>query len=195
MAIGAWHRPCSDHAMRLLANLPWKLSCLFFFLALLGLTPPHRPFLSQWPMPDVNFSKLYRKLIVQVQRFKLLAEEYNLARMAETRSLPTVISLDRAEAAERKSWFPRPGMIILGIAVFALIGLRRILHRGSDEMKGAEHSNRSGRPDRLRSHPTIAGFLFTSESTGETAWQPKANQRNGVKRASPLIAGKSRRQR
>jgi uncharacterized protein involved in exopolysaccharide biosynthesis len=78
----------------------------------------HLP-LAKMPAVGVEFARLVRELKVQETVFTLLTQQFEQAKIAEARDMPTVQVLDRAVPAERKS---KP-KTVLSSAIVGVLGL------------------------------------------------------------------------
>lgn len=77
------------------------------------------PSIRKLPLLGVPYADLYRRTRVQEAVFESLTQEYELAKVAEAKELPSVKVLDVADVPEYKSFPPRLAIIVLG----ALCGL------------------------------------------------------------------------
>jgi uncharacterized protein involved in exopolysaccharide biosynthesis len=69
------------------------------------------------PAVGVEFARLMRELKVQETVFTLLTQQFEQAKIAEARDMPTVQVLDRAVPAERKS---KPKTVLTSVIVGVL---------------------------------------------------------------------------
>ncbi len=90
-----------------------------------GRRPPARdsgelyPSIRKLPLLGVSYADLYRRTKVQEAVFETLTQEYELAKVAEAKEIPSVKVLDPPNLPERKSFPPRLTIMLLG----ALLGL------------------------------------------------------------------------
>jgi capsule polysaccharide export protein KpsE/RkpR len=79
-----------------------------------GEDQPLYPSIRKLPMLGVSYADLYRRTKVQEAIFETLTQEYEMARVAEAKEIPTVKVLDTPEIPEHKSSPPRLLIMILG---------------------------------------------------------------------------------
>lgn len=72
------------------------------------------PSLRQLPLLGVAYADLYRRSRVQEAVFETLTQEYEMAKVAEAKEIPSVRLLDAPNIPERKSFPPRALVILLG---------------------------------------------------------------------------------
>jgi uncharacterized protein involved in exopolysaccharide biosynthesis len=77
------------------------------------------PSIRKLPLLGVPYADLYRRTRVQEAVFETLTREYELAKVAEAKEVPTVRLLDPPDVPERKSFPPRAVIMILGL-IFSL---------------------------------------------------------------------------
>lgn len=80
------------------------------------------PPLRKLPILAVEWADLYRKVKVQETVFELLTEQYELARIEEARSIPTVRVIDAPSWPEKKSFPPR--LLIMAGATILVVFFR-----------------------------------------------------------------------
>jgi len=73
------------------------------------------PSLRKLPLLGVPYADLYRRTQVQEAVFETLTQEYELAKVAEAKEIPSVKILDVPEVPETKSFPPRLLIVVLGI--------------------------------------------------------------------------------
>lgn len=78
------------------------------------------PSIRKLPLLGVTYADLYRRTKVQEAVFETLTQQYELAKVAEAREIPSVKVLDPANIPERRSFPPRLLIMFLGTA-FALL--------------------------------------------------------------------------
>src|SRR5439155_21388463 len=72
------------------------------------------PSIRKLPLLGVPYADLYRGTKVQEAVFESLTQEYELAKVAEAKEIPSVKVLDPANVPERKSFPPRLAIMFLG---------------------------------------------------------------------------------
>jgi capsule polysaccharide export protein KpsE/RkpR len=72
------------------------------------------PSIRKLPLLGVPYADLYRKTRVQEAVFESLTQEYELAKVAEAKEIPSVKVLDPPNVPERKSFPPRLAIMFLG---------------------------------------------------------------------------------
>ena len=72
------------------------------------------PSIRKLPLLGVPYADLYRRTQVQEAVFETLTQEYELAKVAEAKEIPSVKILDVPEVPETKSFPPRLLMVVLG---------------------------------------------------------------------------------
>lgn len=72
------------------------------------------PSIRKLPLLGVPYADLYRKTRVQEAVFESLTQEYELAKVAEAKEIPSVKLLDPPNIPERKSFPPRLAIMFLG---------------------------------------------------------------------------------
>ena len=72
------------------------------------------PSIRKLPLLGVPYADLYRRSRVQEAVFESLTQEYELAKVAEAKELPSVKVLDPPNIPERKSFPPRLAIMVLG---------------------------------------------------------------------------------
>jgi uncharacterized protein involved in exopolysaccharide biosynthesis len=87
------------------------------------------PSLRQLPMLGVTYADMYRRTKVQEVLFEILTKQYELAKVAEAKELPSVRVLDPAEVPERKAGPVRSNIVLLGISLAFVFGCCWILAR------------------------------------------------------------------
>lgn len=100
---------------------------------------PLYPTIRKLPVLGVQYADLLRSTKVQEAVFEVLTQEYELAKVAEAKEVPTVKVLDSPDIAERKSFPPRRLITIVGTLLFFaggtlwIIGHDRWDHLDSDD--------------------------------------------------------------
>ncbi len=72
------------------------------------------PSIRKLPLLGVSYADLYRRIQVQEAVFESLTQEYELAKVAEAKEIPSVKVLDTAAVPERKSFPPRLVIMVIG---------------------------------------------------------------------------------
>jgi len=72
------------------------------------------PSIRKLPLLGVPYADLFRRTRVQEAVFESLTQEYELAKVAEAKELPSVKVLDPPNVPERKSFPPRLAIMFLG---------------------------------------------------------------------------------
>jgi len=80
------------------------------------------PSFRKLPLLGVSYADLYRRAKVQEAVFETLTQQYELAKVAEAKEIPTVKVLDPAVVPERKSFPPRLLIMMLGVIVSLCLG-------------------------------------------------------------------------
>jgi len=79
------------------------------------------PSIRKLPLLGVPYADLYRRTRVQEAVFESLTQEYELAKVAEAKEIPSVRVLDPPDVPEHKSFPPRLVIMVLGL-IFSLAG-------------------------------------------------------------------------
>src|ERR1700682_5586915 len=79
------------------------------------------PSIRKLPLLGVNYADLYRNTKIQEAIFETLPQGYELAKVEEAKETPNVKVIDPPNVPEKKSFPPRPLIIILG-TILACIG-------------------------------------------------------------------------
>ena len=72
------------------------------------------PSIRQLPILGVTYVNLYRRFTMQETLYELLTKQYELAKVAEAKEIPTVKVLDPPNIPEKKSFPPRSVIVVLG---------------------------------------------------------------------------------
>jgi capsule polysaccharide export protein KpsE/RkpR len=80
---------------------------------------PYPP-LRSMPALGMQWADLYRRVKLRETVFDLLTQEYELARIEEAKSIPTVSVIDSPSWPERKSFPPRLIIMVIGTALSAI---------------------------------------------------------------------------
>src|SRR5581483_10213314 len=97
------------------------------------------PSIRKLPLLGVPYADLYRRTRVQEAVFESLTQEYELAKVAEAKEIPTVKVLDPANVPEKKSFPPRLQIMLVGtflasaLAVMAIFAKERWNGIGADD--------------------------------------------------------------
>jgi len=87
------------------------------------------PSLRQLPLLGVPYADLYRRTRVQEAVFETLTQEYEMAKVAEAKEIPSVRLLDAPEVPERRSFPPRAPIIVLGTFFTLVVSALAVLLR------------------------------------------------------------------
>jgi uncharacterized protein involved in exopolysaccharide biosynthesis len=83
-----------------------------------------------------EYADLYRSASIQSSLFEILTKQYELAKVAEAREMPTIKVLDAANVPELKSFPPRLLIVLSGGILASLAGalwvMGRIFWEGMD---------------------------------------------------------------
>ena len=79
------------------------------------------PTMRKLPLLGVTWADLYRQSQIQEAIYETLTQEYELAKVAEAKEIPTVKVLDPADVPERKSYPPRLLIMILVSALAVVL--------------------------------------------------------------------------
>jgi len=89
------------------------------------------PSLRKLPLLGVPYADLYRRTRVQEAVFETLTQEYELAKVAEAKEIPSVKVLDAPSIPEEKSFPPRAAIMMVGtfltlaLSALAVLGKER----------------------------------------------------------------------
>ncbi len=108
------------------------------------------PSIRKLPLLGVAWADLYRRVRVQETLFELLTQQYELARIQESKEIPTIKVIDPANLPERKSFPPRL-LIIVSLCTVSAIA-------ASVWLIAAERWNKV---DPRSSHKIFAGEVFS----------------------------------
>lgn len=119
---------------------------------------PYPP-LRALPSLAVQWADLYRRVKIQETVFDLLTQEYEMARIEEAKSIPTISVIDSPSWPERKSFPPRLIIMLSGMLLSAgvcfLVILRRAEWTVLDETDPRKHLLRGMILDLKREHPSF----------------------------------------
>ena len=76
--------------------------------------------LAELPEVYLEYARLYREVKIQEAIYQLLTEQYEQARIMESKDTPTVQFLDRASPPEKRSW-PRRTLIVIFAFVLSIV--------------------------------------------------------------------------
>lgn len=76
------------------------------------------PSIRKLPLLGVTYADLYRRSKVEEAVFETLTQEYELAKVAEAKEIPSVKVLDSANIPEKKSFPPRSAIVLVGVFLF-----------------------------------------------------------------------------
>ena len=84
------------------------------------------PSIRKLPILGVQWADLYRRVKTQETVYELLSQQYELARIQESKEIPTVNVIDPANLPEKKSW-PHRGLLIMLLMFFSLATVSGII--------------------------------------------------------------------
>ena len=87
------------------------------------------PPLRAIPALAVQWADLYRRVRVQETVYDLLTQEYEMARIEEAKSIPTISVIDPPSWPEKKSFPPRLMIMVAGTLLFAATWLVVVVRR------------------------------------------------------------------
>jgi len=87
------------------------------------------PTIRQLPLLGVKYADLYRRTKIEETVFELLTQQYELAKVQEARSTPSVKVLDNANIPERKAFPPRALIVLASLFISALFATTFVLLR------------------------------------------------------------------
>jgi uncharacterized protein involved in exopolysaccharide biosynthesis len=87
------------------------------------------PSIRKLPVLGVQFADLYRRTKVQEAVFETLTQEYELAKVAEAKEIPSVTVLDSPTVPDRKSFPPRLVIMFVGMLLSFAISVVWVLGR------------------------------------------------------------------
>lgn len=97
------------------------------------------PSIRKLPLLGVTYADLYRRSRVEEAIFETLTQEYELAKVAEAKEIPSVKVLDQANLPEKKSFPPRLAIMLLGMFVFGATAVVFVLGKARwDEVSGSD---------------------------------------------------------
>ena len=85
------------------------------------------PTIRELPLLGVTWADLYRRSQVEEAIYETLTQEYELAKVAEAKEIPSVKVLDPADVPERKSFPPRLAIMLLISFLFFACALAWVL--------------------------------------------------------------------
>jgi len=83
------------------------------------------PSIRALPLLGVTYADLYRRAKIKEAVYETLTQEYEMARVEEAKETPSVKVLDRARVPQRKSFPPRPQIVLLASSI-AFLGAAAI---------------------------------------------------------------------
>ena len=81
------------------------------------------PSIRQLPVLGVTYADLFRRVKVDETVFELLTQAYEMAKVEEAKSIPSIKVLDPATVPERKAFPPRGLITFLGTVMAFILGL------------------------------------------------------------------------
>jgi capsule polysaccharide export protein KpsE/RkpR len=85
------------------------------------------PSIRRLPLLGVTYADLYRRTRVQEAVFEALTKEYEMAKVQEVKEIPTVKVLDSPNIPDKKSFPPRPLIMLLGTALAVALATTWVL--------------------------------------------------------------------
>lgn len=85
------------------------------------------PSIRKLPLLGVTYADLYRRSKIEEAIFETLTQEYELAKVAEAKEIPSVKVLDAANVPEKKSFPPRSAIMLVGAFLFTSSNMLWIL--------------------------------------------------------------------
>ncbi len=89
------------------------------------------PSIRKLPLLGVMYADLYRRTKIQETVLETLTKEYEMAKVQEVKEIPTVKVLDVAGVPDKKSFPPRPLIIVLGTFLATCFGVLFVLGSAS----------------------------------------------------------------
>jgi capsule polysaccharide export protein KpsE/RkpR len=89
------------------------------------------PSIRKLPLLGVTYADLYRRTKIQEAVLETLTKEYEMAKVQEVKEIPTVKVLDMAGVPDKKSFPPRPLIIVLGTFLATCFGILFVLGSAS----------------------------------------------------------------
>jgi capsule polysaccharide export protein KpsE/RkpR len=89
------------------------------------------PSIRKLPLLGVTYADLYRRTKIQEAVLETLTKEYEMAKVQEVKEIPTVKVLDVAGVPDKKSFPPRPLIIVLGTLLATCFGVLFVLGSAS----------------------------------------------------------------
>ncbi len=88
------------------------------------------PSFRKLPPLGVSYTDLYREVKLREIVFETLTQQYEMAKVAEAKEIPSVKVLDPADVPEKKSWPPRVILTLIGAMLAFAVGSVFIVGRG-----------------------------------------------------------------
>jgi uncharacterized protein involved in exopolysaccharide biosynthesis len=95
------------------------------------------PSIRRLPLLGVTYADLYRRTRVQEAVYESLTKEYELAKVQEVKEIPTVKVLDSPNFPEKKSFPPRPPIMLLGTVFTAALATTWVFGKTAWDEMGA----------------------------------------------------------
>jgi uncharacterized protein involved in exopolysaccharide biosynthesis len=99
------------------------------------------PSIKQLPVLGVTYYDLYRETKVNEAIYEFLTKQFEIAKVEEAKSLPSVKVLDKPNIPERKSFPPRLILMVVGAMVSLLLACGWVV--GNEKWERAEDSSQS----------------------------------------------------
>ena len=133
------------------------------------------PSIRKLPLLGVPYADLYRRTRVQEAVFESLTQEYELAKVAEAKEIPSVKVLDPPNVPEHKSFPPRLQIMLVGTFLASALAVMAIFAK--------ERWNGIGADDPIKVFTQEISEMFGSR----VSWPHRKGSRGSVHR-SPLSA-------
>src|SRR6185312_1331581 len=91
------------------------------------------PSIRQLPLLGVTYADLFRRVKVDETVFELLTQAYEMAKVEEAKSIPSIKVLDPAAVPEKKSFPPRGLITVAGGVLAFLFGVAYLFVRRSGQ--------------------------------------------------------------
>jgi uncharacterized protein involved in exopolysaccharide biosynthesis len=101
--------------------------------------PQLYPSIRELPVLGVKYADLFRAVKIQEAVFEILTKQYEMAKVAEAKELPTVRVLDPPEIPERRSSPPRLIIVIFGTICGFIIGVGWLILESKWRRVGPDH--------------------------------------------------------
>lgn len=149
------------------------------------------PSIRKLPLLGVSYADLYRRTKVEEAVFETLTQEYELAKVAEAKEIPSVKILDPANVPEKKSFPPRLTLMFVGMFFAFILAVVWVLARARWEEIAPEDGRKRFAQEVFRtvnaSMPWAAPNGSRFQAATHRAWITLRGQ--GVKKDSTSSVG------